>query len=193
MRGPCGEEGGADLLVSIWAEAEETMLPSWYATPGKVARKARGDISASWIGICERSASQDGILIWNVSSTHNTPCTLHTELYAEGTSRECAERGRKNPQRDERANEHDEDDDGESSAYVLREPASDSSATRPRHQQSSNTANRQATHAIAPQLPMIVATVESCALKPFVVCRYVGYRSCEPCERKLNPVMSTTA
>ena len=55
-----------------------------------------------------------------------------------------------------------------------------------------NTASKQATHAIAPQLPMIVATVESCALKPFVVCRYVGYRSCEPCERKLNPVMSTT-
>lgn len=26
-------------------------FPNWYTTPGNVARKAGGDISASWIGI----------------------------------------------------------------------------------------------------------------------------------------------
>jgi hypothetical protein len=41
--------------------------------------------------------------------------------------------------------------------------------------------------AIAPQLPIIVATVALCDENPFVVLRYVGYRSCDPCERKLNP------
>ena len=49
--GTMSGEGERNLLVSIWAEAEETMLPSWYATPGKVARKAGGEISASWMGI----------------------------------------------------------------------------------------------------------------------------------------------
>jgi hypothetical protein len=35
---------------------------------------------------------------------------------------------------------------------------------------------------------MIVAMAAECAVKPLVFCRYVGYKSCEPCERKVNPV-----
>jgi hypothetical protein len=30
---------------------ERLTFPSWYATPGKVARKAGGDNSANWMGI----------------------------------------------------------------------------------------------------------------------------------------------
>lgn len=95
------------------------MLPSWYATPGKVARNARGDISASWIGICVRNGSEKGAEEVGRSDTHDTPGTLYTELNAERASRECAERGWENPEGDECSNEQDEEDDGESSANVL--------------------------------------------------------------------------
>ena len=40
--------------------------------------------------------------------THDTPCTLDTELDAESTSRESAERTWQNPERNERADEKNE-------------------------------------------------------------------------------------
>jgi hypothetical protein len=43
-------------------------------------------------------------------------------------------------------------------------------------------------HLIAPQLPTIVAVIAWRFLKPLLVVRQVGCRSCEPWERKLKPV-----
>jgi hypothetical protein len=44
-------------LASICADALDTMLPSWYATPGNVARNAGGAISARWMGIWDGRVS----------------------------------------------------------------------------------------------------------------------------------------
>jgi hypothetical protein len=51
----------------------------------------------------------------------------------------------------------------------------------------------KSTHAIAPQFPIIVATVASLALNPLLLCKYVGYKSWLPCAKKLNPVINNIA
>jgi len=74
-------------------------FPSWYATPGNVARKAGGDISANWMGIyvgIRGETARDRKFI-----AHHTPCALNTKLDAERASGKTAERAWKNPERNE--------------------------------------------------------------------------------------------
>jgi hypothetical protein len=52
-----GRAAALHLLALICADALETMLTSWYATPGKVAWNAGGAISARWMGICDGGVS----------------------------------------------------------------------------------------------------------------------------------------
>ena len=146
-------ESKSHALASICADAEETMFPSWYATPGNVPRNAGGEISERKIGMTPHAP-------WTPTWMQNAPAERPLNVFGRIHNGMNAPISRQKitivsllPM------------------YWLVNPAI-------------------APPAMAPQLPMMVALVAARAEKPFVVSRYVGKRSCEPCERKLKTAIT---
>lgn len=108
----------------------------------------------------------------------NTPSALYTKLHAESASGETREAARKDPEGDEGADEEGECDDGETTAHVLGDVASNGTTTSKVQSvikiRKSGMRGKAWTHAMAPQFPMMVATVASWVEKPFVFSMYVG-------------------
>ena len=92
----------------------------------------------------------------------DTPCALHTKLQPERACRKPAESARQDPERNECTGNQNKDDDGEATTDELRYHASNGTTaivTRTAELLYRRGICGGETYAIAPQLPIMVATV----------------------------------
>ena len=93
------------LLASIWAEAEETMIPNWKVTPTKVDLNAGGEISDRKIGTTPNALRNRQSVRIRTPLGSSCDLPLNTELNTESAGGELAECIWNDPERDEHSGE----------------------------------------------------------------------------------------